>query len=148
MPTNKNYELLITGKQAFPKILECIQNAKESIYINMFIWRDDSIGNLIAQECLNAANRGVIINISKDVYGSVCEHAEESGTSFFHKKTSVSEKIKVSALKAIYKNPMTKGAKDTESSLYKQFMSHPNIKVQAQTFKADHSKFYIFIAMR
>lgn len=141
---SQDYQLLENGKQAFPKIIECIQNSQSSIVINMFIWRDDKIGNLIAQECLNAADRGVEITISKDSYGSVCEHAEESGTSFFHKKAGVSEKIKINTLKSLYKNPIEKGAQDNESELYKKIINHPNIHVQSQVFKADHSKFYIF----
>ena len=139
----EGYELLIDGKNAFPRIIECIQNSKKSIYINMFIWRDDSIGNQIARECVAAADRGVKVTISKDTYGSICEHAEESGTSFFHKHLSSSEKIKINYLKKTYKNAITSDAKDSESSLYKKLMSHPNIQVQDQTFKADHSKFYI-----
>lgn len=140
----QDYQLLINGNQAFPKIIECIQNSQTSIVINMFIWRDDTIGNIIAQECLNAADRGVEITISKDLYGSICEHAEESGKSFFHKKNTAIEEIKINTLKALYKNPIEKDAKDFESELYKKIISHPKIHIQSQTFKADHSKFYIF----
>ena len=43
-------ELLIDGKNAFLRIIECIRRAEKSIYINMFIWRNDTIGNLIAEE--------------------------------------------------------------------------------------------------
>ena len=140
----QDYQLLENGNQAFPKIIECIQNSQSSIVINMFIWRDDTIGNRIASECLKAADRGVEITISKDLYGSVCEHAEESGKSFFHKKTKLSEKLKINTLKSLYKNPIEKNTKDSESELYKKIISHPNIHVQSQSFKADHSKFYIF----
>ena len=113
---------MIDGKNAFPRIIECIRYSTKSIYINMFIWRDDSIGNQIARECVAAADRGVKVTISKDTYGSICEHAEESGTSFFHKQLSSSEKIKINYLKKTYKNAITSDAKDSESSLYKKLM--------------------------
>ena len=59
-------ELIVDGKNAFPEIIKYIRSAEHSIYINMFIWRNDSIGNLLAQEILDAANRGVKVYISKD----------------------------------------------------------------------------------
>lgn len=137
-------KLLVDGKNAFPEIIECMRNARKSIHINMFIWRDDAIGNRLAEEVLAAAERGVKVTISKDTYGSVCEHAEEAGTSFFHKRMSLAEKIKVAALEIMYHPEIADGAKDSESELYRKIMAHPDISVEADVFKADHSKFYIF----
>ena len=139
-----DYKLLVNGSSAFPQIIECIRNSNQTIYINMFIWRDDNIGNQIAEECVKAADRGVKVTISKDTYGSVCEHAEESGTSFFHKKVSWTEKTKINFLKNTYKNKIASDAKDFQSELYLRLINHPNITVQADSFKADHSKYYIF----
>ncbi len=136
--------LLVNGSQAFPAIIECIENARSSIYVNMFIWRDDQIGNELAQKLLEAADRGVQVTVSKDTYGSVCEHAEESATSFFHKKLSLTEIIKVDTLKMLYDPARIPNARDTESTLYQKFMGHPHINTQADVFKADHSKFWIF----
>jgi hypothetical protein len=50
----EDFTLLVDGKEAFPEILKCIGNAKKSITINMFIWRDDNIGNAIAKAILDA----------------------------------------------------------------------------------------------
>ena len=139
------FSLLIDGKQAFPEILRCIEHAERSIGINMFIWRDDAIGNRIAAAVLAAAERGVQVDISVDRYGVVLEKAEESKKSFFHKRQTPAEKVKIVALELLY--PMEgapKGARDEESDLYRAIMCHPNIRVERDTFKADHSKFYIF----
>lgn len=136
--------VLVNGKEAFPEILNCIDKARDSIFINMFIWRDDVIGNKMAQAVLKAADRGVKVTISKDLYGSVCEHAEESATSFFHKKVSFTDKIKIITLKILYNPARTKKIRDSESELYKSILNHPNIQVEKDLFKADHSKFYIF----
>ena len=81
-----DFTLLADGKAAFPEILRCIAGAKKSIYINMFIWRDDRIGNDIAQAVLEAAQRGVQVEISADRYGVVLEKSEECKRSFFHKR--------------------------------------------------------------
>jgi phosphatidylserine/phosphatidylglycerophosphate/cardiolipin synthase-like enzyme len=47
--------LLINGKEAFPVIIIHIKNAKKELIISMFIWRDDEIGNKIAEEIIKFA---------------------------------------------------------------------------------------------
>ena len=91
--------LLVNGETAFPEIIRYIEAAKSSIEINMFIWRDDKIGNRIAEAILSAANRGVKVCLSVDRYGVVLEKSEECKRSFFHKTQSVSEKVKIYTLK-------------------------------------------------
>ncbi|MBQ3221596.1 MAG: phosphatidylserine/phosphatidylglycerophosphate/cardiolipin synthase family protein [Clostridia bacterium] len=136
--------LLVDGKNAFPEILRCIDGAKESVRINMFIWRDDIIGNRMGEAVLSAAERGVKVDISVDRYGVVLEKAEECKRSFFHKKRTLAERIKTRVLELFYPMPENpKRAKDEETPLYKAILSHPNITVEKDTFKADHSKFYI-----
>ena len=141
----KPFELLIDGREAFPEILRCMDAARTSIRINMFIWRDDAIGNRIASAVLAAAERGVQVDISVDRYGVVLEKAEECKKSFFHKQQSLTEKVKITALELLY--PMEgapRRAADEETALYRAVMCHPNIRVERDRFKADHSKFYIF----
>lgn len=136
--------LLVDGKNAFPEILRCIENARKSITINMFIWRDDKIGNHMAQAVLDAAERGVEVFISADRYGVILEKSEESKKSFFHKKQSFSERLKIKALTTFY--PMKgapKRAKDERSKLYEKILSHPKITLETDVFKADHSKYYL-----
>ena len=140
----KDFTLLVDGKEAFPEIINCINNAKKSININMFIWRDDHIGNEIGKAILEAANRGVKVNISVDRYGVVLEKAEENKKSFFHKKQTLIEKIKSKALEIIYPKKNTpKVKKDVCSDLYKAIMEHENISVDRH-YKEDHSKYFIF----
>ena len=137
--------LLVDGKEAFPEILNCIRRAEKSIHINMFIWRDDAIGNAVAAALLDAAERGVEVSISADRYGVVLEKSEEAKKSFFHKKQTLSEQLKTRVLELGYPMPgAPKKAKDEVSDLYLAILSHPNIRVSADEFKADHSKYYIF----
>lgn len=136
--------LLVNGQTAFPEIIRCIEKAKASVEINMFIWRDDNIGNKIAETVLEAAERGVHVALSVDRYGVVLEKCEENKKSFFHKKQSLVEKIKISTLQWMYpENSMPGKVADTYSRLYRRIVNHPNIKVSADVFKADHSKYYI-----
>ena len=139
-----HFTLLENGKTAFPVILDAIEKAEESLEINMFIWRDDEIGNRLAKTVLKTADRGVKVRLSVDKYGSVLEHLEESRKSFFHKKTNFSENFKIWSLKTFYPEHRAKGkVRDEYSELYEKILAHPNIELEKDIFKADHSKYYI-----
>ena len=140
----ENLTLLVNGSRAFPEIIRCIEEAQTSLEINMFIWRDDRIGNRMAQAVLAAADRGVTVYISVDRYGVVLEKCEECKRSFFHKEQTLTEKMKSRLLEVFYPENTQPGAvKDERTDLYQRIMLHPNIAVSADVFKADHSKYYI-----
>ncbi len=139
-----DFTLLIDGKAAFPAILDAIATAQNSLYINMFIWRDDDIGNRMAEAVLAAAERGVKVTLSVDRYGVVLEKSEECRRSFFHKTQTLVERIKSGFLSLVYPMPGTpRRARDRITPLYTAISSHPNITLDCDRFKADHSKFYI-----
>ena len=136
--------LLVDGSRAFPETIRCIEEAKLSVHINMFIWRDDAIGNRMARAVLTAADGGAQVEISVDRYGVVLEKCEECKRSFFHKEQTFTEKMKSRLLELFYPENTVPGAvSDEYSDLYRRIMAHPNIRVSADVFKADHSKFYI-----
>ena len=140
-------ELLVDGKSAFPEIIRCIRNAQKSILINMFIWRNDTIGCTLAHELLAAANRGVKVTISKDRYGVICETCEESRQSFFNRQTSLAEKLKIAALALFYNRDRSHAPHDTRldnGSLLHALLEHPNVDATYDKNKYDHSKFYLF----
>ena len=140
----ENMTLLVNGRRAFPEIIRCIEEATSSVEINIFIWRDDRIGNRMAQAVLTAADRGAKVYISVDRYGVVLEKCEECKRSFFHKKQNLTEKIKSRMLELFYPENTQPGTfRDEYTPLYQRIMSHPNITVSADVFKADHSKYYI-----
>ena len=140
----ENMTLLINGDRAFPEIIRTIENAKKSVDINMFIWRDDEIGNRMAEAVLHAADNGAKVRISIDRYGVVLEKCEECKRSFFHKRQTVSETLTILGLELFYpKNGRRGKVTDVETSLYRRILAHPNIEVSEDVFKADHSKWYM-----
>ena len=140
----RDFTLLVDGKNTFPVLLDAIAQAKRSVLINMFIWRDDEIGNRIAQAVLDAADRGVKVTLSVDRYGVVLEKSEEGKVSFFHKRQNLSENIKIAGLQLMYPMKGTpKRKKDVQSPLYQRIVAHPNIRLDCDRFKADHSKYYV-----
>ena len=139
-----NMTLLVDGCRAFPEIIRCIEAAKTSVRINMFIWRDDRIGNRMARAVLTAADGGAQVEISVDRYGVVLEKCEECKKSFFHKEQTLTERMKSRLLELFYpENTVPGKISDEYSDLYRRIMGHPNIRVSADVFKADHSKYYI-----
>ena len=140
----QDFTLLVDGKEAFPVILNAIDAATVSVRINMFIWRDDEIGNRLGEAVLRAADRGVKVHISVDRYGVVLEKTEECRRSFFHKKQTLAERIKIAILRGMYAlNNTPKAQKDEETPLYRELLAHENVTVEKDVFKADHSKYYI-----
>jgi cardiolipin synthase len=66
-------ELLVDGKEAFAKIHAAIDSAAASIYIQTYIWKDDSTGKQVVTGLKGAADRGVKVSVSKDIVGTVFE---------------------------------------------------------------------------
>lgn len=142
-PVWGDFTLLVDGKRAFPEIIRCIEAAKRSVEINMFIWREDAIGCRMAEAVLTAADNGARVKISVDRYGLVLEKAEEAKKSFFHERPTLAERVKIKYLELCYQNGGSKNKKETRGPLFQRIMTHPNVTVSRDVFKADHSKFYI-----
>ncbi len=144
---NENNEITLYngGKEAFPRIIEQIEKAQKSIVIAMFVWREDKIGNQIAEKLLEASKRGVAIHIIKDKLGMVFELAEENKQSLFHKEFDLVLMIKARFMDMFY--PMEgkpKYHKQTKSTSYKQIINNENIIIDKDNLRNDHSKYYIF----
>jgi len=138
-------KLLVGGREAFDNIISNINHARKYIKVNMFIWRDDEIGNEMAIAIINAANRGVKINISKDKLGMVFEYAEEYKHSFFHHKLFTRWYLQGVILDKIY--PMegkTGRLKRDVNPNFTKMVKHKNIMLDYNRVKMDHSKYYIF----
>lgn len=145
MAAHEACSLLIDGREAFPEIIRCIEQAENSIKINMFIWRADAIGIEIAQALLNAAERGVLVDISVDRYALSLEKGEESAISFFHENPSLKEWAMIFAIRFFYPgliNPYANMLSHKE--ILQKMLSHDKIKIHREEAKADHSKYYIF----
>lgn len=137
-------ELLINAKETFTEIIKQIKKAKKSISICMYIWRDDKIGNLIAKELFNAANRGVKIEIVKDKAGSVFEKIELDKQSFFHKKKDLISLIKGKFLSFLYYRDNKCPNNQLKNNILDKLLEHENIQIDFNQERHDHSKYFIF----
>ena len=139
-----DYVLLRNGKNAFPEIIQCIRNAKESILIVMFIWRGDHIGHILAQEVLDAADRGVKVEIIKDRYGVLFELSEEDQTAMLHDEISIIETFKILGMEMFYHPSQFNKHHIQKDALFQKMKAHPNITILNNKTLYDHSKIYIF----
>lgn len=104
---------LWVDKEVFPRIRKMLLRAEHTVYIQMFIWKDDELGRQMASLLLELADHGVKVHISKEATGDVFE---------FHRDFLT-----------------TKDAKDP---LWKNFWHHENISIKYGKNK-DHTKAYV-----
>ena len=108
-------ELLVDGKEAFNEIFAAIDSAESSVYIQTYIWKDDSTGQAVVAKLKAAADRGVRVTVSKDMLGTFFELGD-----------------------------MIKG-KPSPVFTKTGLKGHKNIQVDTDLFAdTDHSKYYIF----
>lgn len=134
-------EVLTGGQDAIDGIVGHIEDAGRSIDINMFIWRDDAVGNRICRALLRAANRGVRVRIAKDKLGAIFELGEENRQSLFHKNhdllTAVRQRV-INAYSSSWREASYSRQRPNELGEYMQ--RHPNIRIDADVVRGDHSK--------
>ena len=133
--------MLGTGERAFPALYHRIAQAKASIEIRAFLWRDDEVGNQLGAAVLAAADRGVNITIHKDRIAAVYEYTGGNKQSFFHKRVDPVRGLQAWFLGAVYRAPGS--FKQKPNTLAAAIMRHPNIKVEHAKKRFDHSKVFI-----
>ena len=142
---HRNLRVLTDGQESFKRIIQQIRQAEKSVDINMFIWRDDRIGNHVGKELLAAADRGVEVSISKDKLGSVFEKAEENRQSFFHKDFDVRLWLRQKVINSFYRTlGEAASCKQEPNDLVNSILAHKNIHIDKDKIKGDHSKYFIF----
>lgn len=136
-------KLITYGHEAFKAILNDIDQAQNTILIQMFIWRDDHIGNRMLAHIQNALDRGVKVTILKDAYGSIFEKAEENKQSLFHKDKQKGIHVLTKIIDMGYADKRKpKGYQQHQNPALERFLYHPNLSLSTHIHK-DHTKFYV-----
>jgi cardiolipin synthase len=66
-------ELLIDGEEAVERIAQVIDTAEKSVFLQIFIWKDDRIGRRTAEKLNALAEKGVQVTVNKDLLGTFFE---------------------------------------------------------------------------
>lgn len=133
--------VLGSGEPAFQSILGRVREAKQSVEIRAFLWRDDEAGNLLGEAVLAAADRGAHVTIHKDRIAAVYEYTGGNKQSFFHKRVDPIRGIQAWFLGAVYRAPGS--FKQKPNPLAQRILEHDNITVEHLRKRFDHSKLYI-----
>src|SRR5690606_25239045 len=64
------FELLENGEEFFPAVFEAIAQARHSVVIETFIIFDDEVGQGLQKAVIEAAGRGVQVDVTVDGYGT------------------------------------------------------------------------------
>ncbi len=134
--------LLAGGEVAFDRILRRVDEARRSIYLRCFSWRDDETGGTVAQALLRAAERGVKVTILKDRVGMHYEYLEGAKQSFFHKRIALRVRLQTWFLMAAYGR--WGSLRQRPSAHADALLQHPNITVRRDDKRFDHSKLWVF----
>jgi len=62
--------LLENGEQYFPRVLRAIAEARREILVETFILFDDEVGRALRRALMDAAGRGIQVDVTVDGYGS------------------------------------------------------------------------------
>ncbi|MBA3395678.1 MAG: phosphatidylserine/phosphatidylglycerophosphate/cardiolipin synthase family protein [Deltaproteobacteria bacterium] len=139
--TGGSLRVLGSGEVAFQSIVERVRNAEKSVEIRAFLWRDDEAGNILGDAVLAAADRGARVTIHKDKIAAVYEYTGGNKQSFFHKRVDPIRGFQAWFLGAVYRAPGS--FKQRPNDLAQRIVAHPNIRVEHQRKRFDHSKIYI-----
>jgi cardiolipin synthase len=66
-------ELIVDGREAVDKIRQELINAQSSVFIQIYIWKDDNIGRRLANNLKSLADKEVKVTVRKDMLGTFFE---------------------------------------------------------------------------
>lgn len=101
------------GEEAFVRLEKLLSRARHTIFIQMFIWKDDAVGKKFASVLIEAADRGVQVDINKEAVGDFFEYQGDFFT--------------------------TRSLKDP---VWQRLWNHSRIRITYATFN-DHAKVFI-----
>lgn len=64
-------EAYYSGSQYYPALIQAIQEARQFIHVEVYLWHDDHTGQKILAELVNAARRGVRVRVLVDEIGAI-----------------------------------------------------------------------------
>lgn len=63
--------LYVSGKELYPAMLDAIESARECIYLESYLWKDDAIGAEVKKRLIRKAEQGVAVYVIFDGFGNL-----------------------------------------------------------------------------
>lgn len=124
----------------FRTVLERIRGAQRSVEIQMFVWRNDMIGNEVGRAVLEAAERGVAVKIIKDLGAFMYERIEMNRKSFFNKPIPLKQRLIYRLIQPTFPDTFCEDA--FTDDLGWKIIHHPMVTIE--WVNHTHTKYYIF----
>src|SRR6187200_3037993 len=70
LTSGNNASLLINGEEKFPAVLQALEEARDHIHIEYYIYENDKIGQIIQDVLIRKAKEGVTVRFIYDDFGS------------------------------------------------------------------------------
>ncbi len=71
LQSGNQVDLLINGDEAFPVMLEAINEATQYVHLETYILREGTVGNLFKAALIERAQKGVTVRVIYDAFGSL-----------------------------------------------------------------------------
>ena len=130
------------AEKTFSKIIELINSAKKNIFIHMYVWRSDVIGNAIGKALCNAADRGVKIHIRKDLSAMMYEWIEMNQKSYLPSKPSKLTKLWWKTIRPTF--PKTFVEDDFVCGAGNELLKKKSVSIEWIKGVKTHQKYYLF----
>ena len=133
--------VLGSGDVAFQQILERVRGAKRSVEIRAFLWRDDEAGNMLGEAVLAAADRGAQVDDpqGQDRRG-LRVHGRQQAELLPQAGRPDPRVPGVVPRRGVPRAGLVQAAAERAVAA---ILAHPNIRVEHQRKRFDHSKLYI-----
>jgi cardiolipin synthase len=135
--------LAATGPAAFAHLMRRIREARRTVDVRAYIWRNDETGRGVARALIEAADRGVQVRIAKDRDAASYEYYEGAGQSLFHPRMSLYDKIEASFLRVAYDGELVWRSQRPDP-VARALLAHPGIQVRHEEPRYDHAKVFVF----
>ena len=128
--------------ESFDTILELIGSARRKIAIHMYVWRSDEIGNRIGEALLQAAERGVRVEIIKDSSAMMYERIEMNRKSYLPREPGTKRKLWWRTIRPTF--PDTFVEDEFQNGAGYRLTGHPQVKLTWTEDAHTHTKYYLF----
>lgn len=128
--------------ETFDTILELIGSARRKIAIHMYVWRSDEIGNKIGEALLQAAERGVRVEIIKDSSAMMYERIEMNRKSYLPREPGMKTKLWWRLIRPTFPNTFIED--EFRNGAGSALIAHPNVNLTWTENDHTHTKYYLF----
>jgi cardiolipin synthase len=128
--------------KTFDTVLESISSAREKIAIHMYVWRSDVIGNRVGDALLKAAERGVKIEIIKDLSAMMYERIEMNRKSYLPREPGTKRKLWWRTIRPTF--PDTFVEDEFQNGAGHRLIGHPGVNLTWTEDAHTHTKYYLF----